>query len=754
MTLDNGATVSSTLLSFGGSDATNILSASILSGSNLTTGSINAGGSYASASILVDGGHLKLTTANESASFGTPSSSFAVQYESGTIVWSGVANTSEFSAFKNGSYANWINDGHITSSLYTNAELNNGLIFVAGTGAVLVLPSSGVTYTSTTSGDFNTASTWGGAGVPGVIDTATIREHEVTVSGAQGSIGSLNITRATSDFIMNSGSSLTVTNEFSVNWGNVNVNGGTLNHTGSIAVYVGKVASSSFDVIGGTFTTNNQIVVGAGNTLNNTSSITIDNGGSVSATHLSFGGSDATNNLAVSILNGSDLTVGFVSASGSYASASILVDGGDFTLTTTNESGSLGTPSANFAVQYESGTIVWSGVANTTEFSAFKSGAFINWLTDGFITSSLYTNVALYNGLTYIEGVGAVLANPETSVTGPTAATTTLALQNDGSFGDININMTPSFGQSSSDTSTLTGTLGIELKINTDNDTVSSLTMISSNMQGTPVSFSGGSFFNPPEYNVSSSTVGVSLTTTTPPGAVDPSTGNYNVSEHPFSINQGTMSGSATLLGQNIPVDVNFAETPLEGANTGTGANVAISLASSSNNSKTYNVTLIYPVNTTDTLPVNDSLSITVVTAGTVKATGTITVPILTDFEIWRSDNSLAGATFEGDSNQDGLANGLQWALGLAANVSPVPHLLTFATSTPSATTYTITLPAGGSAGALTVSYTPNLTTAFTPLVSGAVNVGNPIPAGTTGTVTITLPAGDQGFLKMSAVAP
>jgi hypothetical protein len=131
-----------------------------------------------------------------------------------------------------------------------------------------------------------------------------------------------------------------------------------------------------------------------------------------------------------------------------------------------------------------------------------------------------------------------------------------------------------------------------------------------------------------------------------------------------------------------------------------------------------------------------------------------LAIAVPTDFEIWLSDNSLEGATFEGDSNQDGLANGLHWALGLTTSESPAPHLLTFASSTPSSATYTIGLPTGGSAGDLTVSYTPDLMTAFTPLASGAVNVGNPIPAGTTGTVTITLPAGVQGFLKMSAVAP
>jgi hypothetical protein len=72
----------------------------------------------------------------------------------------------------------------------------------------------------------------------------------------------------------------------------------------------------------------------------------------------------------------------------------------------------------------------------------------------------------------------------------------------------------------------------------------------------------------------------------------------------------------------------------------------------------------------------------------------------------------------------------------------------------PTSTLYTLALPAGGSAGDLTILYATDLGQPFTVLDSAAVSVGNPIPGGTTGLVTITLPSSGRGFIKLSATEP
>jgi hypothetical protein len=279
--------------------------------------------------------------------------------------------------------------------------------------SMLCLVSSSFGIESIATGDYNSTSTWQAGNIPGSGEVAVLRSHTVTLESnvAQGSIDSLNTTRAATNFVMNSGSSLTVTNELSVNWGNVNVNGGILNHTGSTAVYVGKLAASSFNMNGGSFSTHAQVVLGAGSTSNNVSSITINGGASfTTAGTFSLGGSNGTNTLDV-FINDGDFTVNDVEATGSYASAEITVNGGNLTLTTANESTSIAATTSNgFGIQYESGSIVWSGVANLAEFNTFKSESYTTWVNAGSITSSLYTNLEIYNGLTYVEGVGAVLA--------------------------------------------------------------------------------------------------------------------------------------------------------------------------------------------------------------------------------------------------------------------------------------------------------------------------------------------------------
>lgn len=128
-----------------------------------------------------------------------------------------------------------------------------------------------------------------------------------------------------------------------------------------------------------------------------------------------------------------------------------------------------------------------------------------------------------------------------------TTATTTLTLvENEGTFGEVDVTVNPAaVNAPSSDKTILTGSLSVELEIDTDNNTVSGLSVIGSNIQGTQLIFSANVLFGIVRYNATSSeTIGVDVFTTTAPGAVDPSTGNYDASDHPFLINEGTLAGS------------------------------------------------------------------------------------------------------------------------------------------------------------------------------------------------------------------
>lgn len=301
----------------------------------------------------------------------------------------------------------------------------------------------------------------------------------------------------------------------------------------------------------------------------------------------------------------------------------------------------------------------------------------------------------------------------------------------------------------STDTSLLSGTLDLEFEIDTDNDAVSAVTALDSNITGTQVTFKR-SFFGL-GYDVSSSeTLGIDIFTPIPSGSVDSVIGDYDASDHQFVIDEGTLAGSANL-GSPSVIDIDFAATPFGSANAGTG-NISVALQSSTSSTKTYNVVMLYPVNTSTPLDVGGT-AIDVLINGTVKLVGTITVPLLTEFELWLQDNSLPTSSFE-ELNQFGLALGIQWALGLNANTSPQSAMPQFDNVSPTSTVYTIDLPVGGSAGELTILYAADLGQPFTSLDTLSVSVGNSIPAGTAGAVTVTLPNSGQGFIKLSATEP
>jgi len=103
--------------------------------------------------------------------------------------------------------------------------------------AIAALPLGAATFTASQSGNWSSASTWGGAGVPGSGDTATITSFTVTLD--------VNATVAT--LTLNSGTitgtqSLTVTSAF--NW-----NGGTLSGASTTTIPSG----STLTVGGGGF---------------------------------------------------------------------------------------------------------------------------------------------------------------------------------------------------------------------------------------------------------------------------------------------------------------------------------------------------------------------------------------------------------------------------------------------------------------------------------------------------------------------
>lgn len=324
-----------------------------------------------------------------------------------------------------------------------------------------------------------------------------------------------------------------------------------------------------------------------------------------------------------------------------------------------------------------------------------------------------------------------------------------LTLVNEPEFNEVQVDVVPPFVPSK-DTTFLSGTLRGQIEVDTDTDTVRTLIAEGGNIVGSAIDLNRTGVLL--RYNANSTELGIDITTLTPPSRVDSSTGDFDASDHQFIVNSGTLSGQVHYLGASTPIDQDFGANPFGSRSEGTG-NVSLELLSSTPTSKTYAVTLIYPVSTNSTLS-QSGLTVNILTSGTAKATGTLTVPLPTAYDRWRTANSIDDPDFGADSNGDGVPNGVQWALGLNADALARLHLPTYDRIIEDTVHYTLNLPENGSAADLTVLFTPSLRHDFAPLPSTAVNTGNPIPSGSAGTVTIDVPSSRQGYFLLQAKEP
>jgi hypothetical protein len=331
---------------------------------------------------------------------------------------------------------------------------------------------------------------------------------------------------------------------------------------------------------------------------------------------------------------------------------------------------------------------------------------------------------------------------------------TTLDLVDEAGYNTVSLTIDVPLIGSSSDTTNLSGSLQVRLGIDPSTDEVGELTILTGNVTGTGVTLSKSGLFG--SYNVSSTSLGATLASPAPPGVVDPPTGNFDATQHTFTINSGTLGGSFTVLGTTTPIALDFATAPLDGMGSGTG-NVSLVLTGSTPTSRSYEVTVLVPISISDSIPVSDdpgAQEVGVAASGTVKARGTVTIPV-NPYEAWADANAIPGALFGDDANGDGVPNGLQWGLGLAADDFPFPHLLQPGPAAGSTVDFKLMLPPGGSAGALRVLVAPDpASNPFATLSAGAVSAGNPIPAGTSGLVTISLPKSQAMFLRLQAIEP
>ncbi|MGJ8726437.1 MAG: hypothetical protein ACSHYB_17955 [Roseibacillus sp.] len=295
-----------------------------------------------------------------------------------------------------------------------------------------------------------------------------------------------------------------------------------------------------------------------------------------------------------------------------------------------------------------------------------------------------------------------------------------------------------------SDTSDVSGTIAARIDIDPGSGTISTLELLSGDIDGTAVSFSQSSIFG--NYNISTSAIGGTVDTPAPPAPVSSSQSAAEL--HEFTINAGTLTGSVTpLFSATTNIAEDFSLSPVTGPGT---AGDFVNLSSTANagaSSPTlavYDLDFDYPIDITQEVDVG--VTVTFLASGTMRATGQVSIPVIppNPFLTWATSNGDASASFEGNDFSPLLPNGLLWALGYNAGETP-RHLEPIASNSSS---FNVTPPVGGTITDIAVQLSFDLSD------PNAWNTISTIPAGTT---TAQGPFGGgtgTAFLRLSAEEP
>lgn len=323
-------------------------------------------------------------------------------------------------------------------------------------------------------------------------------------------------------------------------------------------------------------------------------------------------------------------------------------------------------------------------------------------------------------------------------------ASTTLTLVSDPNFNRISVTVDPGLGAlfRDTETTTLTGSVQATFDINPATSQTSELTLANGRANGTDMTFAKS--FLGAGYNITVSNLSAAIETLVPPGVVTPANGQFAANQHGFEIDQGTVIGTA--LGE--PVTTSFTpQSPASGTGTGTGT-VVLLHTGDTGMFRNYTVTATLPVSIVDTF-VAGATSVAITATGTVKATGTVQVP-KSEYVAWTIAQNIPNAPFDGDANHDGVANGLVWALGLNANSNPRPYLPRPNPAVPGG--FIVPLPPGGTAAPILIQ-TSSLLDLWAPATSVSP-VANPIPAASSGNVTIAPDTSPKRFLRLLVNEP
>ncbi len=250
---------------------------------------------------------------------------------------------------------------------------------------------------------------------------------------------------------------------------------------------------------------------------------------------------------------------------------------------------------------------------------------------------------------------------------------TTLTLVNETNYNKVTVTIDPGSGLADTKTTTMTGTVQARLDIDAQAATTSELTLSNGRANGTNMTFAKSLPFGLAGYTITVANVSAAVYTIAPPGVVTAATGQFAAEQHKFDIDQGTVTGSTSgLIGANAINESFTPGNPASGTGSGTGT-VTLVPAGDSGGVRTFNVTVIMPIAIADSF-VTGSTTVNITASGTLKATGSVQVPLtVPGYSSWSQQiSNSALRSFDSDSDGDGVPNGVEYVLnGNPALIDP-----------------------------------------------------------------------------------
>ncbi len=223
----------------------------------------------------------------------------------------------------------------------------------------------------------------------------------------------------------------------------------------------------------------------------------------------------------------------------------------------------------------------------------------------------------------------------------------TLTLVEEAGFNDFKIDLSTNIGDSDDNTE-LSGTMVAKINLFPAEITTDEFTILSADVEGSDIELSGGGFAA--NYDFTGEDLGFSAITSTPPGTVDFTTGEFDASQHEVTINQGMLSGRAgSLITGYQDVEFDFSVDNFTGQGDGTGT-VTITQGRVEDRKFYFDISVELPTSIDQVVPIDIPLiTAEIKVEGTVKAVGETFIEI-PDYATWATDTNVAVATTSEDN--------------------------------------------------------------------------------------------------------